>query len=60
MAASKHRRVYARCPRDRAESLRHDLTEIVIDLERVYERLDVRPEELSEPIHVNGYLDVAG
>ncbi len=45
-AASKHS-AYMQDVRDRAESLRHDLTEIVIDLERVYERLDVRPEEIE-------------
>ncbi len=46
-AASKHS-AYMQEVRDRAESLRHDLAELIIDLERVYERLDVRPEEMEQ------------
>ena len=45
-AASKHSS-YMKDVLERAESLRHDLTEIVVDLERVYDRLDVRPEEIE-------------
>ncbi len=45
-AASKYSAIMQEI-RDRAESLRHDLTEIVIDLERVYEKLDVRPDEME-------------
>lgn len=45
-AASKHS-AYMQDIRDRAESLRCELTEMIIDLERVYEKLDVRPDEME-------------
>jgi len=45
-AASKNS-AYMQDIYDRAESLRQDLAEIAIDLERIYEKLDVRPEEME-------------